>query len=93
MPFLINNIQVGTVPPEVLSKLEFYNNIFLIVRDLLTKKIRYVTMAPTLTDEKERTLQFGNVMRDWKDRDLFPCLRGWRDEVKYLLSLIDFREV
>lgn len=81
VPFNINNTQVGLVPPEVLNKLEFYHDIFYVVRDLLSKKIKYVTMATTLTDKKTRSQQFANVMRDWKDRNLFPTLKGWRNEV------------
>lgn len=38
-------------------------------------------MATTLTDKKTRSQQFANVMRDWKDRNLFPTLKGWRNEV------------
>ncbi|XP_057312727.1 uncharacterized protein LOC130654201 isoform X2 [Hydractinia symbiolongicarpus] len=81
VPFIINNTQVGLVPPEVLNKLEFYHDIFYVVRDLLSKKIKYVTMATTLTDKKTRSQQFANVMRDWKDRNLFPTLKGWRNEL------------
>jgi len=80
VPFIINDIQVGMVLPEVLNKLEFHNDIFFVVRDLLTNRVRYVTMANDLEDKKKRSVQFNNVMRDWKDRELFPALRGWRNE-------------
>lgn len=80
VPFIINDTQVGLVLPEVLSKLEFHNDIFFVVRDLLTNRVRYVTMATDLEDKKKRSIQFNNVMRDWKDRDLFSTLRGWRNE-------------
>jgi len=80
VPFIINDTQVGLVLPEVLSKLEFHNDIFFVVRDLLTNRVRYVTMATDLEDKKKRSIQFNNVMRDWKDRDLFTALRGWRNE-------------
>lgn len=78
---MINDTQVGLVLPEVLNKLEYHNDIFFVVRDLLTNRVRYVTMATDLEDKKKRSIQFNNVMRDWKDRDLFSSLRGWRNEV------------
>ena len=81
VPFIINDTQVGLVLPEVLNKLEYHNDIFFVVRDLLTNRVRYVTMATDLEDKKKRSIQFNNVMRDWKDRDLFSSLRGWRNEV------------
>lgn len=80
VPFIINDTQVGLVLPEVLNKLEFHNDIFFVVRDLLTNRVRYVTMATDLEDKKKRSIQFNNVMRDWKDRDLFSALRGWQNE-------------
>ena len=82
VPLIINDIQVGLVPPDVFKKLEFYHDIFYVVRDLLSKKVNYVTMAMNLEDRKSRSHQMACVMRDWKDRDLFPTLRGWRNEVR-----------
>ena len=79
MPFKINNFQVGLVRPEVLKKIQFHHDIFYVVRELITNKVQYVTMAPN--DCKARSEQFACVMRYWKDRDLFPTLRGWRNEV------------
>ena len=78
---MIDDVQIGLVQPAVLKKLEFYHDIFYVVRDLLTKTVKYVTMASTLTDRKSRSQQFACVMRDWKDRELFPTLIGWRNEV------------
>jgi len=80
VPFIINDIQIGLVPPDVLQRLEFYRDIFYVVRDLLSKDVKYVTMATNLNDKTTRTQQFACVMRDWKDRDLFPSLKQWSNE-------------
>ncbi|XP_065670349.1 uncharacterized protein LOC100203695 isoform X3 [Hydra vulgaris] len=81
VPFILDDVQIGLIQPAVLKKLEFYHDIFYVVRDLLTKTVKYVTMASTLNDKKSRSQQFACVMRDWKDRDLFPPLSGWRNEI------------
>ena len=81
VPFLLDNVQIGMVTPEVVEKMTKYQNIFIIAKDLLTNEVKFVTMALTLTDRKTRSQKMACELRDWKDRDYFPVLKGWRNEV------------
>ena len=86
VPFMLDNVQLGMIPPDVLKRLESYQNIFIIAKDLLSSEVKFVTMALTLTERKARSQKIACVLRDWKDRDYFPTLRGWRNEVQCKLS-------
>ncbi|XP_066917741.1 uncharacterized protein [Clytia hemisphaerica] len=80
VPFLLNDAQIGLVSPEVIKEMSKQKAIFIIAKDLLTGKTKFTTMALSLKDREERSTKLACFLRDLKDRDVFPTLRGWRNE-------------
>jgi len=90
---MLDNVQIGLVPPNVLKQLEHYQDVFIIARDLITSESKFVTLSLKLTDRKSRSQKLQCVLRDWKDRELFPSLKGWRNEkvlVDFYFKLLTF---
>lgn len=89
VPFIINDTQIGLVLPEVLRQLHSHPDTFVMVQNPQTNSVRYVTMPANLNDKHKRSMKFNDVMRDWRQRDLFTSLRGWRNEnlpIKFAFS-------
>ena len=77
MPFLIQGTMVGLIPPATLGHLvKSYSDIF----EIDSHK-SCVTLKPTCSKTVEsRTEAVEQVLQDLKKRDIFDCLRGWREE-------------
>ena len=73
-PLIIDGFQVGLVQGNVLEELRKHPEVFDIYKDA-------VELNPTLTDYTERSKVLDTILRDWKQRELFVTLKGWREEV------------
>lgn len=80
VPFILHDVQIGLITPDVVKHMESYSDVFIVAKDLLSSQVKFVTMALSLTDRKTRSQKFLCVLRDWKDRNLFTTLKGWRNE-------------
>ena len=75
LPLVCDNVTVGLVSPEVVSKLRRFSAVFRITEDRLSFTPEVDSSAVT------RSRALDNVMRELRDRGVFcSALRGWRDE-------------
>jgi 8-oxo-dGTP pyrophosphatase MutT (NUDIX family) len=75
LPFIIQGIMVGLIPPATLGHLaKSYADVFEINTTSVTLKAPHSATVSSRTEAVER------VLLDLKKRDVFDCLRGWREE-------------
>lgn len=75
IPLVCDNVTVGLVSPEVVSKLQRFSAVFRIAEDRLS----FVSEVDSGVMARTRALD--SVMRELRDRGMFSsALRGWRDE-------------
>ncbi|KAJ3329949.1 hypothetical protein HDU76_006780 [Blyttiomyces sp. JEL0837] len=72
-PLYISDVLVGVVPPMVLPHVESHPDVFE-VRD------SSVRINASLDNEAIRTEKVEGVLKSWKERGIFGCLKGWRAE-------------
>jgi len=73
LPLLCSSHQVGLVPPWVVPHLLLHPAAF-------TVTSTSVTITAELRDAEARTLALEQAFQDLRSKDVFPGLRGWRDE-------------
>ena len=78
---MLDDCQIGLVSPDVIKELSKFKDIFIIAKDLLSGKSKFVTFALSLKERKDRSQKMACVLRDLKDREVFTTLAGWRNEV------------
>lgn len=78
-PFLIEGQQVGFIKLNVMKELLKYPKVFCISECEHTKKV-FIKLNPELQDYVERTEQLNQILCEWRQKELFPTLKGWRDE-------------
>ncbi|XP_031570665.1 nudix hydrolase 20, chloroplastic-like [Actinia tenebrosa] len=79
-PFLVDGIPVGTISPYVLPHLEKHTDVFKLVRND-DGGIGHVTLDSNLQTFEQRTKKVDDVMQEFRRKDLFLTLKGWRDEM------------
>ncbi|XP_031570670.1 uncharacterized protein YJR142W-like [Actinia tenebrosa] len=78
-PFIVDGCRVGTIPPFVLPHLENYPAVFKLVKSE-DNCIEHVTFAPKLKTFDERSKKIEEVLQEFRQKDLFVTLKGWRNE-------------
>ena len=73
---------VGLIKPSVLPHLLLYTDVF--ETEVVNGKVSSVKLSSLLSDVKKRTDAINSVFRDLKAKNVFSCLKGWRDEVHSL---------
>ena len=76
--FFIDGHHVGYLLPDVLSKLKERE---LVEVEQTSGSTPDVHLIHTLHTPIEKEKAFAELISDWRDRDVFPALRGWRNEV------------
>lgn len=72
-------MRIGHIKPCISQHLLVYTNVFQAeVKDGVTIK---VILSDELSNVKERTAAVNSVLKDLQSKDLFQCLKGWRNEV------------
>lgn len=74
LPFEIDGVQVGWVPPLVASQLESYAEVFSVSPG------GAVSLCPRLNSYESRSEAVDVVLQTLRRQGSFNCLRGWRDE-------------
>lgn len=72
-PLYCGDCQVGMISPAVLAQLYNYPAIFTVSEER-------VVLSERLVSEQERSAALEEALLDMKRRDVFPPLRGWRNE-------------
>ena len=78
---MVKNIQCGTIPFPVLTALQGYQDTFPFVKDEKTGNIKYVTVNDGLITAEQRTQAIDTVVKQFREKNMFVTLNGWRDEV------------
>lgn len=73
LPLYCGSCQVGMISPVVLAQLHNYPALFTVSEER-------VALSELLTTEQERSAALQEALLDMKRRDVFPPLRGWRNE-------------
>ena len=73
------DVRVGLIKPAVLTHLLLYPDVF--KAEEINGTVVSVKLSTSLTSVKERTEAVNGVLKDLKLNGVFPCLKGWRDEV------------
>lgn len=73
IPFICGGSTVGLVTPWVVIQLENYPEVFSITAESMT-------FAENITEPHERSNALDKVLRDFKAKNTFLPLSGWRDE-------------
>lgn len=79
-PFVLDSQCVGRIPPNVVEQLRNYPQTFQLEMDN-AGCITNVSLNEKLITFEDRTKAVDAVMKDLRDKNVFPCLNGWRDEV------------
>lgn len=74
LPFEVEGVQVGWVPPHVVSLLEPFAEVFSVSPGSA------VTLSPKLNSYESRSDAVDAVLQTLRTRGSFSCLHGWRDE-------------
>ena len=85
-PFLVDNVQVGYISPNVSSYLSSYSDVFCKVKSN-NGKIVQMTLNPEIKTFEKRTERVAEVMMELRQKDVFSTLIGWRDEARRLFAL------
>ena len=68
------------IPFPVLDALQNYQDTFPFVKDEKTGNIRYVTVSDQLITAEQRTQAVDAVVKQFREKNMFVTLNGWRDE-------------
>lgn len=82
MPFAVNNKIIGSISPNVVEQLKNYPDVFEISGQVDGTKSGFVTMSSTLTNTELRDKAVARVLDDFKKKNVFITLKGWRNEVE-----------
>ncbi|XP_026683727.1 uncharacterized protein LOC103515132 isoform X1 [Diaphorina citri] len=74
VPFVINGHQVGLIKPEVKKHLLSYPDIFSVQAN------NSIHLNPSFHTYESRSKCLDQVLHEFKTKNLFVALKGWRDE-------------
>ena len=77
-PFIIDGVTVGLVRPDFAKIILVWSKVF--ASDEKDPR-RPIGFAPTLVTKEQRSETLAAVLAEWREKDLFECLRGWRNEL------------
>ena len=81
-PFAIDGVTVGLIRPdfavEILRKTQVFTS-----DGTSTGTISFV---PTLKTLEQRSQALAEVLQDWRKRNVFECLQGWRNETYWVTT-------
>ena len=80
-PLMVKNTHCGIVPFPVLDALQNYQDTFPFVKDDKTGNIKFVTINDQYRTAEQRSLAVDHVVKEFRDKNMFATLNGWRDEV------------
>lgn len=72
-PFIVEGYQVGLIRPDVMKQLIYFPEVFHITAGC-------VELNPAFRDYQERSVKIDEVLREFRCKDTFVTLKGWRDE-------------
>ena len=75
-------IRIGLIKPSILPHLLSYKDVF--VGENVEDSIVAVKLSDCLLTVEERTKSINAVFKDLQSTGVFPCLRGWRNEVLWI---------
>ena len=74
-----SGVCVGLIKPSVLPHLLLYKDVF--VPEEVDGALVRVRLSDNLSSVEERTKSVNDVFKDLQSKNIFSCLRGWRNEV------------
>lgn len=77
---MVTGQQVGYVPPAVAKCLHQHPTVFSVPQG--DEAPPRVELNKQLTSCDQRTAAVQRVLKELKAQETFPCLKGWRDEVR-----------
>lgn len=77
-PFLIDGHQVGIVRDDIATEFKKYSDVF-VQKQLAGRQV--IELNPKFRDYNERTENVEKLLQDFRAKDKFVSLRGWRNEV------------
>ncbi len=78
---MVNGTKCGMIPIAVLNELQSYQQVFPFIYNDSTGDVEYVTITEQFKTAKERSMAVNDFMVKLKEKNLFPVLDGWRNEV------------
>ena len=86
---MVKNVQCGMIPLAVLDVLQNHQDIFRFVKDEKNDNIKFVTLNGKLKTADQRTNAVNTLVREFREKNIFTTLTGWRDEVfSFLISTV-----
>ncbi|XP_065058969.1 uncharacterized protein LOC135686629 [Rhopilema esculentum] len=85
-PFMVKNVQCGMIPLAVLDVLQNHQDIFHFVKDEKNDNIKFVTLSGKLKTADQRTNAVNTLVREFREKNMFTTLNGWRDELYAVCS-------
>ena len=80
VPLLHKTHRVGIIRPDILKKLEEFSNVFISVKNSLGC-CTGLRISEQLNCPGEVTVALDKIFLKLRHDNVFPCLKGWRDEV------------
>lgn len=80
--FIVEDVQVGLIRPEVTRALSNYPDVFVITPDR-------VSLNSNLANYEDRSVAIEAVLRRLKEQNQFTTLKGWRDEYYEVKTTFD----
>jgi hypothetical protein len=77
--FIVDGKHIGYIKPEVKQQLLKSPDVFISVRN--NSGFEEIQLHPDLKTSEERSDKIAKVVREWREKSLFLCLKGWRNEV------------
>ncbi|XP_069785198.1 thiamin pyrophosphokinase 2 isoform X2 [Narcine bancroftii] len=75
-PFYVAGQEVGVIQPRVRALLSHYRDVFRVSPE----KPGWVELREGLDTYHARSQALKHVLEHWREREMFDCLRGWRNE-------------
>lgn len=82
--------RIGLIKPSVLPHLLSYKDVF--VPEEENNAVISVRFADRLSSVEERTKSVNKVFEDLQLKGCFPCLKGWRNEVRTYILMCEQSE-
>ena len=84
-PFFVGDKQIGLIQPAVYEAIRRHPEVFLV-----DPSNGNIWLHPALKTYEERSQKIDSVLCRWRDAGLFNTLKGWRDEVFIINSIVIF---